>query len=84
MYGPLPHTGLPLEAKHRDEKFSLQLPNHLRSKGKPGTAPSVCTSALLSPVLVRLTRPWLAKPAKMMRRVLRVDALRTQSGVHVP
>lgn len=39
MYGPLPHTGLPFEAKHRDEKFSLQLPNHLRSKGNPGTAP---------------------------------------------
>lgn len=30
--------------------------------------------------LVWLTSPWLAK---MTRRVLRVDALRTQSGVHV-
>lgn len=52
MYGPPLHTGLSaFEAKHRGENFSLHLPNHLRSKGKPGTAPSVCTSALLSPGL---------------------------------
>lgn len=51
MYGPPLSHWSALEAKHRGEKFSLLLPNHLRPEGKPGTAPSVCTSALLSPGL---------------------------------
>lgn len=55
-----------------------------RPKGIVGTVPSVCSSALLSPACCGLTSPWLVWLvwlAKMTRRVLRVNALRTQSGV---
>lgn len=78
----------PSTGRSRRSTEVKNFPYIFRASSRPkeivGTVPSVCSSALLSPACCGLTSPWLVWLvwlAKMTRRVLRVNALRTQSGV---